>query len=270
MKRSLPVVLTLRVQIIVKPQLLKPFGKRMQEENLANLWDQLPGALRSVPLTVQEATGIEVSLRKISEEAVGREFARAPAVLDIDPDNDAITIWIDPESVTVSTLAHEVIHLRRNIVESVPKLFPTKGVSPSVAAMVWGVEGDLEHMMVVPEEMAAFPEARNWWIDHYEDKAERVESDPMEMSLHWALLRNLFPDEIELAKRHAMRLRSAGDVNLIKMADYLREDFKNSVPQKYTMIEKFLDIFPGMREYTNIGQYVIDNGQLIVRAANRS
>ncbi|MBR8211142.1 hypothetical protein KDW61_20995 [Burkholderia cenocepacia] len=233
---------------------------------MVDLLEQLPASLRSVPLAVQEMTGISVTIQKINEDAVGGEFARASAVLDVDPDNNAVTIWVDPGSVSSSSVAHEVIHLRRNVVESVPKLFPSKGVSPAVAAMVWGVENDLEHMMIIPEEITAFPEARDWWIDHYEIKAARPASSPMEMSLHWALLRNLFPDEIELAQRYAARLRSSGDLDLIKIADYLREDFKNSRPHKRTMIEKLFDIFPGMREHANIGQYVMDGGRLVVRA----
>lgn len=224
----------------------------------------MPPELLRVPAQVQEITGIEVVAQPHSDQIRSElpHFSRAAAMLDIDPDRAAITIWYDPTRVTTSGFAHELIHLRRNIVESVPKLFPWGNCDGDATNLVLSSENELEHLILVPEQLSLFPESKQWWLDHYAGVASRSNGEAMTLIYAWSFIRNVLPEEVEIAQTFAQLLRK---YNYVKPADYFREDMKQTAPDKLKMILKLLQDFPGIKKYAGIGRYVMDGRQLVVR-----
>lgn len=226
--------------------------------------DTLPSELLQVPAKVLEITGISVSAQPYSEQFESEQpyFSRSDAVLDIDPDRSAITIWFDPASVTPSTLGHELIHLRRNIVESVPKLFPLTNCSSDIAEEILCIENELEHLLLVPEQIAAFSESEQWWTDHYSALNSRILKGNTTLMFAWSFIRNVLPQQIELAQSYVTLLKK---YDFVKPADYLREDMRVTMPDKLDMLRKTLEGFPQLNAHSSVGRYVIEAEKLTLR-----
>lgn len=226
--------------------------------------DTLPAELLQVPAKVMEITGIKVTAQEYSDQFENEQpyFSRSDAVLDIDPDRSAITIWFDPASITPSTLGHELLHLRRNIVESVPKLFPLTNCLPDITETILGMENELEHLILVPEQLAAFPESEQWWRDHYSALNSRILGGNSTLMFAWSFVRNVLPQQIELAQSYATLLKK---YDIVNPADYFREAMRVAMPDKLQMLRKILDGFPQLRAHSNVGRYVIEAGKLTLR-----
>jgi hypothetical protein len=226
--------------------------------------DTIPTELLQVPDNVLEITGISVTAQAFSDQFKSEQpyFSLSEAVLDIDPDRSAITIWFDPASVTPSTLGHELLHLRRNIVESVPKLFPLANCSSDMAEEILCIENELEHLLLVPEQIAAFPGAELWWRDHYSALNSRILRDNTTLMFAWSFIRNVLPQQIELAQSYVTLLKKYDFVN---PAEYLREDMRVTMPDKLEMLRKTLEGFSHLHTHSSVGRYVITAGKLTLR-----
>lgn len=231
----------------------------------ASFLNALPVELLQVSAKVLESTGIKVTAQAYSDlfKREQSHFSKADTVLDIDPSRSAITIWFDPDRVTPSTLGHELIHLRRNIVESVPKLFPFSTSAPDATEEILAVENELEHLLLVPEQISAFPESQVWWLDHYNALLQRIQEGNSTLMFAWSFIRNVLPEQNELAKSYVTLLKKH---NLTEPADYLREHMRVAMPDKQQMIRKLLEAFPKLHTQSGIGRYVIEAGKLTVRS----
>lgn len=230
----------------------------------ASFLEKLPTELLQVPSKVFESTGIKVTAQPYSAsfEREQPHFSKAEAVLDIDPARSAITIWFDPDRVTPSALCHELLHLRRNIVESVPKLFPLESCAPDAAEEILATENELEHLLIVPEQIAAAPESEQWWLNHYNELLPRIQSGNMTLMYAWSFIRNVLPEQTELAQSYATLLKK---YEFEKPADYLREDMRVAKPDKRQMLRILLNGSPELNAQSSVGRYVTEGGKLTVR-----
>lgn len=226
--------------------------------------DKIPVDLQQVPAKVLELTGIKVTVQTFSDQFKIAEpyLSRSDAVLDIDPSCSAITIWFNPDSVTPSTLTHELIHLRRNIIESVPKLFPFTNCSSDLAEEILCIENELEHLLLVPEQIAAFSEAEKWWGDHYLALNFRIMKGNSTLMFAWSFIRNVLPRHTELAQTYVILLQK---YDFVKQADYFREDMREAMPDKLQMLRKIFEKYPMLNNHAAVGRYVIENDRLILQ-----
>lgn len=233
----------------------------------ATILDGFPADLLQIVENVARKTGIEVEAMPYSKDILVElpHMTKSQAVLDIDPDRSSITIWYDPDRLTASTLAHELLHLRRNILESVPKLFPLNEVPASASDEVYSTENELEHLIIVPEQIKHFPEAEEWWATHYLELSERIHAGNMTLFYAWSFVRNVLPEHEQLASRYASLLRQ---YNIVRPADYFREDMRIAAQDKFIMIKRLLDGFPQLRQYCDIGRYVVVQGSLTLQHVN--
>lgn len=117
----------------------------MHESFSAAPFNAVPVELLQVVDNVIELTGITVTAQPYSEEFKREQpgLSRDEAMLDIDPSRSTITIWFDPLNVSAATIGHELIHLRRNIVESVPKLFPLTSSAAELHEEIYLLENEV-------------------------------------------------------------------------------------------------------------------------------
>ncbi|MEL7896514.1 MULTISPECIES: hypothetical protein [Vreelandella] len=225
--------------------------------------EDIPEHLLNVPDRIQEATGIMPVIREFNEafHDQNRGYAKAAALVDINPDAGEIIFWVDPERLTPHMLGHELIHLRRDILEGIPKLVP---LSAAANTEIYMLENEVEHMFVIKEEIATFPDAEQWWASHYAEIVQKAakEQDPFTIMIHWSQLRNTLPDQVELAKELAATMRALGQA-CIDQADYFREDMKQAMPDKGAMLNALLDrLSKKAKEYSLIARFTTVNGSI--------
>lgn len=233
----------------------------------------VPNDLLDVISHVELKAGISVDISEITDE-IKAEFpamAKAEAILDIDPDRNKISIWLSATKVAPHVIGHEIIHLRRNIVEACPKMFPAKNSPPEMIQEILFMENDLEHFFVIREEISAFPDAKESWISHYKSQLRRGDLSEKSVIMHWCLLRTLFLEHNEeLVKDCAMRLQSFNNQVLLKFSNSLQIELSQAFPDKNKMIEIHLEFFPDISQHVVIGQYVARNGTLSAEPLNIS
>lgn len=232
------------------------------------VFDALPDNLKQVAAQVLEITGIGTKALPFTAQFLEEQpgFARAEGVIDIDPERHAITIWYDPDKVTASAIGHELIHLRRNIVEGVPKLFHFDNASPVLQFAVNEWENELEHLIVVPEQLKAFPEAKAWWAEHYSALVDRDKADESGLMFAWSFIRNVLPDEVGLAQRCKVLLNK---YQIAMRADYLRADLKKAGADKAELIHALLQFFPDIKNQVGVGRYVVIDHKLTVKPVDQ-
>ena len=92
----------------------------------------------------------------ISVEAIAYapSMAKAEMILDVDPSSQLVTIWCKPFEFTSSMLGHELMHLRRNVLESTPKL-----MSATQSLLRLRIQSYNSHLFIFPEKINKFPDA---------------------------------------------------------------------------------------------------------------
>lgn len=230
----------------------------------SSLLDSIPADLLAVPAAVRALTGIDVVARPFAKElkAEHPHFADAEALIDIDPGARAITIFFDPERISASILAHELIHLRRDLLESVPKLAAAPGLPQEGRTDVWAVENEIEHLLIVPEQIAAFPEAEQWWTSVYASLRERIRGPGYTLLFAWSFIRNVLPRQDALARAYVELVNKH---DFARQANNFRGDIGDAMPDKLRILQTYLDWNPAMRSQCVIGRYVVERGVLTFR-----
>jgi hypothetical protein len=230
----------------------------------SKLFEKLPDSLKQVPAQVLDITGIETKAFPITAPFLKKHpnYAQAEAVIEVDAERQAITIWYDPNRATASSIGHELIHLRRDIVEAVPKLFPLRAADSLQHNDVFAFENELEHLIIVPEQLNAFPEALAWWVKHYSELVDRGIANDISLMFAWSFIRNVLPNEIELAKRYAGLLHK---YEIAKPADYLRADLSAVRVDKANLIRVLHRFFKQIKSQVVVGQYAVVGRKLTVK-----
>jgi hypothetical protein len=237
----------------------------MQDFFSAAFLDAVPPALRDIPQQIRSRTGIAVQVKEIDDSFAQRNpsFAKASAVLDIDHRHQTITIRVSLAALTPRIMSHELIHLKRNLIESVPKFFPLATASAPDIQSIYLIENALEHLFVVPEEIAAHPESEALWAHDYQAFIDGSKHNGFALCLHWFFLRIVLPNCKSVAEECAAHLNALQDPYLIRVAEYLRRTLQDQRPDKLAMQQTLLKtIHPSVQTHIAVGRYAIHDGKL--------
>jgi hypothetical protein len=229
----------------------------------------LPQHLLDVPRQITDITGIHVLVKPLRKEdfAFASGWDRAPALLDIDPRGQTITIFVGDAEITTAEIGHELIHLRRAVLESIPRLIPGFDAHPSIKGNILGYENELEHLFVIPEEIRTFPDAENRWVEHYRHlitrAAERGARE--DLMFAYAQLRNSLPNQIDLGRTLVDHLRGCGG-DWLRDADYLREDFKQAMQDKNALHALIQTNCPSLLSHMGTARFSAEKGYLGVES----
>lgn len=208
----------------------------------------VPAHVISVIPEIEECTRISVNFREIDRQAAPRlgMFVKAPAVLDIDAEAQAITIWLTAGKKHAHAITHELLHLKRDILNSVPRWVPSSRASDAARDFVWQMEAELEHLFVIPEEIACHADARQYWSDRYDQLIDDAASrqDGFALCLHWAFLRTTMCAYEEVVHRCADRLRSLSNHNWLRIAHNYQCEVKAAMPRKPDLMDLQRKFFP--------------------------
>jgi len=245
------------------------FHNRLSEIGGEALWNYLPEKIQNIPIQVTARTGIKIEVLPIadcSSPLFGLE--KAGAALDIDGISQRIIIWYNPEAFDSSILAHELIHLRRDIIEQQPKIMPFR-CSPGRSSTLFLVENELEHLLIIPEEITLFAEAELRWVEHYnvliDTITKREQQDILENIFTWMQIRSSLPNQTDLAKRFAAHLNKLGP-EWVKTCDYIRHIAMQALPNKSKLIsiitKELNDMSPDLGQSIAIGHWEMSDDEL--------
>lgn len=227
-------------------------------------WASIPEDLRAIPADVLALTSIPIKAREIDQafKDASPIMGNADAIFDIDCDRQSLTIWFNRERATPRAVGHELIHMRRYLLESVPKLMPLESTDPEITEHIHMWENDAEHLFVIPEEIARFPDGEQWWTAQYQGVVDRAtESTPL--FFNYALIRNILPDQLDVARSCQEKLRSLGGDDLVSGAGNYRELLRTALPDKRAVLEVMLQSFrPVVRSRLCIARHVMRQGRL--------
>jgi len=123
----------------------------------------LPSELVTEVAAVEEAIGSTIGIK--APPKYDPLLSRRPELVAIETGMIAGRSYANlliPTGVDLKahTLAHEVMHAYRNLVQRVWRLIDASGQERLFPTMI---ENDLEHLFIVPRELDLFPEARVYW-----------------------------------------------------------------------------------------------------------
>jgi len=101
----------------------------------------------------------------------GDNHRRDAASLDWDA-NGAI-VWFSPGQA-LHHIFHALLHLHRYWVQGVPQFWDQKN---GCSGMLYEIESCYEHLVIVPVEIAHFPEAYSYWVNHAEEQLYRYQDE---------------------------------------------------------------------------------------------
>ncbi len=116
-----------------------------------------------------------------------------------------------------SSVMHELIHLRRFCIEDVPKLVVCEvygNWSPALQDAFIDLDNNLEHFVVVPEELKIFPERCEYWEACINSKLEELNignsgngNKQGSALMYWVFLHHVFQSSGLLAKANEIVTR---------------------------------------------------------------
>ena len=151
------------------------------------LFSRMPSEIQALIVEVEETIGSEIGFQKRDEALAQRLSVGGLAMIETGlRRGDPYAVIHLPASGDFSdhSLAHEVLHAHRNMVGRVWRLTDGAG---RLSAVPSAIENDLEHMQILPVEMALFSEARAYW------------SKDFDRLLDWANLRNTVAEGLSRA-----------------------------------------------------------------------
>lgn len=212
----------------------------------------IPDHLLAVLDEIEVVTGIRPSIREMDDEL--REglpgMREAAAVADIHPAARSITIWVDLEQLASHVLAHEIMHLRRDVLESVPKVM--SHVNHAGDCMF---ESELEHLFIIPEEIQEFPEAEEWWRMKFREVIDGTE-DVVTLFCTYPLVCITLPNHPDLAADCLTRLEKLGAGRHRETVVGHCEALMEALPDKHKVLEVWWNRWrPKVREQFFVGRY---------------
>lgn len=237
----------------------------MDKLDITDSLESLPLYLQKIPEEILNLTGIEVEFKIPDEEFKKRNpgMARTPAGVEIDPDNSSVIIWLTPEGLDAGALAHELLHLKRNIIDSVPKIFPTSSAPIHIEQQIFFLENDMEHLFVLPEEIAVDPEREKEWAKVYKNVLTKARKQVLSLYMHWMVLNIALPNQTELIAECKSHLHGFPPYDVFGAAENLRSRVQSSMPDKRKMLDALSSIMkPELRSHMLVGRYLSVNGRL--------
>jgi hypothetical protein len=215
---------------------------------------RLPSSLAASVEEMEAAYGCPVQVAPTSRSG-------ASAFVDISP-RVGIRIGFSGRSIAGHDLAHEVLHARRNLIERVPRLVPIN--RGRFASWVVIFENDLEHLTVIPAELAMFADGLPAWEERYRRLLATLDDDGEPFARRFDLLRHalvietVFPaSPVRSTLRARLERHALGDE-----AERFLGRMKAAGADKRRMIAASLEFFPFLRGSALIERFLPDDGRI--------
>lgn len=187
----------------------------MQPEYL----ERLPDDLQELILGTEQAIGFAIEVVVVPERASGVPGELDPMACEVEQ-GFARMLVSSPDQFRAGSVFHELLHVRRFLVEGVPKLVDCSTYedwTPAIGTALAMHDNAFEHLLIVRQELERFPDDREHWeammarnfeviaTGHVDDVGRR------QLGLAcWAFLRRVLPDSPTLPVARTV-LEALGD-----------------------------------------------------------
>jgi hypothetical protein len=154
---------------------------------------------------------------------------------------------------------HEVLHVKRFLVDRVPMLVLADKEEPDdqLDAALHDLDNAIEHVLIVPEEIHFHPERRQCWEHNMRIECARLygfsaDDRAYALCMHWTFLRHVLPGSpaIEVAREFAVKHA------LLELAIRFEEEFLSLATSKEELVRLVLCRFPHIPKNRAAFRYV--------------
>ncbi len=224
----------------------------------------VPPEFIDIPSQVYEATGIPVTFQALDDgDSDAPLFSTAPARLVTDPIQHTLSVVLRKDLVQPHHIAHELLHLRRNAIESVCLLYPNELATQHDIAFIFQIDNALEHLLFVPEEMAACSASTEWWMREYARLIPGAAGHEINLKMHWLFLHVALRQADELIDRCRQLLLELGGQQMLHEAVKLHRDVESAMPSKMAVLNVVHRLLPRqLLERVGVARFVMRHGQI--------
>ena len=219
------------------------------------IFDHVPQELVTAVEKIEQHSGIPFLVCQATAQLI-EEFpnlANFP-LLDIYPEIGRICVWYPGNAISAADLSHELIHARRDVLQSVPRLVPLRRAKHP--ELIYAINNDLEHLFVIPEELTFFPEQEAKWADKYTGFILEASPNPLNLFRHWVVINTSLPKQTSLIEQCKNKLIES---KLLNDAESFRMDIEAALPDKWQLIQVMLKWFPNIRVDVSIQRFSASN-----------
>jgi hypothetical protein len=133
----------------------------------AEFKDRLGATVRAMVDEIECASNLDIAVVVDPSRNVGRGEGANYMGCELS-ECDATIITGDSAYFPDASVFHELWHVRRILVEGVPRLLSNEdfeGGSACLDTAIAHLDNNLEHLVIVPTEIEAFPDRRSYWVD---------------------------------------------------------------------------------------------------------
>lgn len=97
------------------------------------------------------------------------------------------TILVPENKFPDSSVLHELLHIRRFIVDNVPQLVVCNAyniINPKFESSVTKLDNNIEHLYIVPEELSLRPNRRTYWENSIKAAIKNQVTTGLDVSIH--------------------------------------------------------------------------------------
>ncbi len=145
-------------------------------------------------------------------------------------------------------MLHELFHIRRLLVNDIPRIITCPAYAayfdnwtPDLDKALRKLDNNLEHLIIVPEELQHRPKRKLYWKDRMLHSLQSINISDGDLLINWVFIQHVLPDHnlIDKARELILRRRINDRVTLIT------EDIISSLSSKEKIVKlcfKHLDI----------------------------
>ena len=172
----------------------------MQSEFRSQLSEDVAALVRQT----EELAGVEITVVVDPERGSGTSDDSEPMACTVD-ENGAQLLIADAAYFPDASVFHELQHIRRFLLEGVPRIVVCEDFerwSPQFETAMTHLDNNLEHLIIVPRELEAYPARCDYWEDRVQRMLDRLAANELPnfererfAMLAWVLVHHMTPSE---------------------------------------------------------------------------
>jgi len=177
--------------------------------------NRLSADVRTLVQQTEDSAGIEITVVVDPERASGSPDEPDPMACEVD-EHGAQLLLGDAAYFPDPSVFHELQHIRRVLLEGVPRVVVCEDFepwSPQLDTAVAQLDNNIEHLIIVPRELEAYPVRRGYWEARVRRMLDRLAGNELPgidrerfAMLAWVLVHHMTPrQELQDAARCILR-----------------------------------------------------------------
>lgn len=127
-------------------------------------FDRLPDDLRTMVVSIEIETSLEIEV-EVDQSRAGKFLHEPDTLACVVNEFEARLLIPSPNTFPSDAVLHELLHIQRFLVEGVPQIAVCENRwHPELEKIFTDLDNNLEHLVIVPKELAQRPKRKDRWI----------------------------------------------------------------------------------------------------------